>query len=118
MWDPGVIALMIPIVAIGGGIIAKIVQMWTNHEQEMARINSARQMQSGEYASSDIESLRQEIAMLRDTTTRYDLSVEQALQELRHRMGVVESRVAIPSKPQYAPPQATPEDQKVTLGNQ
>ena len=42
---------------------------------------------------SELRDLKQQMVDLRDTTTRYDLSFDAALQRLESRMGTVEERM-------------------------
>ncbi len=90
--DPGTLALMIPIVAIVGGISAGIFKMYTEHQERLAalRVQSGGRVDTG--VTDAVEALRVEVAQLRDTSTRYDMSLQHSLEELQHRVGVVESR--------------------------
>jgi TolA-binding protein len=101
--DVASLGVMIPIVAIVMGIGSGMLKMWTNHQQEMARIRSASRAQVGEAAQGQFEDLRRELMALRDTTTQYDMSVEKALEEIRHRLTVVEGRTGASYRPVVAP---------------
>ena len=67
-----------------------IVSIVTQHKQRMAQLERDKSMK-GE-SSSEVALLREEIAKLRDTTTKYDISVEHAMQELSQRLAIVERR--------------------------
>lgn len=78
------------IVAGMGTIIAAIVigvRSWMR--VELAKSESHKSV-SRETLSA-VESLRKEVEQLRDTTTRYDLSFDTALQRLEARVGHLES---------------------------
>jgi TolA-binding protein len=90
--DPGVIGVFIPIVAIVMGIGIGMLKIWSKHQLQMATIRSTTRVELDQTAQSQFDELRNEIAQLRDTTTKYDMSVEHALQEVRHRLATLESR--------------------------
>jgi hypothetical protein len=78
------------IIAGMGTIIAAIVigvRSWVR--VELAKSESQRGVNRETLAA--VESLRKEVEQLRDTTTRYDLSFDTALQRLEARMGHLES---------------------------
>ena len=78
------------IIAGMGTIIAGIVigvRSWMR--VELAKSES--QKKSGRETLDAVESLRKEVEQLRDTTTRYDLSFDTALQRLEARVGHLES---------------------------
>jgi hypothetical protein len=62
---------------------------WSRHKERMAALMQPR---SDMRSSAEIESLKQEIASLRDTTTQYDMSVEHRLTEIQHRLDNIEGR--------------------------
>ena len=64
-------------------------------------------MQSGAQGNSvvveEMQKLKQQVAELRDTTTRYDISFDAALQRIESRVGHLENKVsAIEQAPQQA----------------
>ena len=81
------VCAIVGIVAVFGMPIW-ITALIVRHRQRMAEIAEARA--SGGVSAMEIARLGEEIAQLRDTTTKYDLSVENALQELGRRLEVVE----------------------------
>jgi hypothetical protein len=66
--------------------------MWTRHEQEMARIRASQGVEMNQTIQKQFDDMRNEIFQLRDTTTKYDLSVEQSMQELGRRITAVEGK--------------------------
>jgi hypothetical protein len=90
--DPGVIASLVPIVAIVGGISAGIIKRYLGYKERELELR----FQSGQAADSDlarqIQELRKEIAQLRDTSTAYDLSIDHQLQDLEHRVHFIEDK--------------------------
>ncbi len=106
--------ILVPIVAIVGGIASGMLRMWTKHQQEMARINASRQTQNGQFSSSELETLRQEIAQLREVTTQYDMSVDRTLHETQQRLTNLESKLRATN----SIPAATSEEQpqRISMG--
>lgn len=95
----GTLALMIPILAVGGWIIPVTVKSVLKSQERRLEL----QMQQGqnEAAAQQIDALRQEVAALRDTSTQFDVSLEHNVQRLEDRMGRVEIKTA---SAQAAPP--------------
>ena len=100
------VGIFVPIAAIVMGVGAGMLRIWTRHQQEMAQIRSTQQVQSNSAESANFEALRRELAQLRDTTTQYDMSVENALGEIKQRLENVESKTQTPyrSPTQDEPP--------------
>ena len=80
------------------------------------------QMHSGQ-TSSEISALRQEIVQLRETTTRFDMSVESSMTEMQRRLSRLEaaqntatSAASAPASPPIALP--APEIQSIAAGRQ
>jgi hypothetical protein len=64
-------------------------------------------------SKGEIAALREELAQLRDTTTKFDMSVESTLTEIQHRL----SRLEAAQRP--TPTTSSPEDvQSVAAGRQ
>ena len=57
-----------------------------------------KQKDNAKEKASDVEELRAELMRLRDTTTRYDLSVESALTEMARRLTAVEQKTGLPAQ--------------------
>jgi hypothetical protein len=86
---PEILALMIPIVALCIPIVAIV----TAHQRKLIemRMGSA-QFDRG--LAEEVRKLQEQVAELRDTTTRYDLSFDTALQRIEGRVSAVEQNVA------------------------
>ncbi len=101
----GVIALSIPIVAIGAGIVKSIL----NSLERQTEMRLRAQQGTNEATAQQIAALKQEVAALRDTSTQFDVSLEQSVQRLEERMGRMETRAAS----QAAPPSLGEEVQRL-----
>jgi len=100
---PDELVFLVPIVAIVMVFLRKMMKDKQNHELSLAQIRSLQQSASSS-SPNDFESLRRELAALRDTTTQYDLSIQHLLENLETRIAAVESKVAsvCPDKPGQA----------------
>jgi hypothetical protein len=85
------LALMIPII----GVTIPVVAIWTRHKEKMAeikaRIGSGNAAANTELAQA-VNDLRQEVASLRETSTRFDMAFDAAITRLEDRMDRVETR--------------------------
>jgi hypothetical protein len=86
-WIVGLVAVFL---IFGGG---HIVSEWLKGEQEIRRLKVQRAQGNvnGDTLRA-IEDLRKEVAELRDTTTRFDMSFDAAITHLEQRMDRVEQR--------------------------
>lgn len=81
---------LIPIV----GVICLIgLPAWFRHQQKMMELRMKSQQQVDQNLASELREIKNQMAELRDTTTRYDMSFDSALQRLENRMGSVEQRL-------------------------
>lgn len=82
---------LIPLVAIvfGTGMIVSVVGLAMHHHRKLLEMKQRGSIQAAR-PDAEIEKLRAEIAELRETTTRYDLSFDTALQRIEGRLEVVE----------------------------
>lgn len=77
-----------------------ISAIWMHHQREMAKIKSARgDGDKGDVKGSaevvrELQAMRQEMALLRDTTTKFDMSFDAALSRLEQRMDKAEENIA------------------------
>lgn len=76
----------------GTGMITAIVYMGLSTWKKVVTIQAEAQVKSATTAHDEVESLRRELAELRDTATRYDLSFDAALQRMESRVGHLEQR--------------------------
>src|SRR5579884_4258306 len=87
------IVLLIPIVAIVGGITNSIVKNILRHSERKMEITAQWKVHGGAGAlRAEIAALRDELARLRDTSTQYDISIQHMLEELHQRVAFLESR--------------------------
>ena len=87
------IVLVLMVFGIGG------LAIYFEHVQKMAKIKA--ESGGGGELTDTLESIRREIAELRDTTTRYDMSFDSALQRLEGRVGNLEQASRqIPASPE------------------
>ena len=82
--------IVVTIIALAG-LIAGIVAMALNYVKQMERIKRQPVATNSDIAQA-IEALRKEVADLRDTSTRYDVSFDTALQRMESRIAAVERR--------------------------
>jgi hypothetical protein len=87
----------------GIGILAIVLE----YMKKMETIKMGIRQEGSKEVMTAIESLRQEVAELRDTTTRYDLSFDTALQRMESRIGHLET--------QQRNQQATAQDNQASL---
>ncbi len=95
--------MLVPVTAIAGGICASMVKKSQQHREEMARLQFGQRTSLDDNSHSELNTLRQELAALRDTTTQYDMSVERNMHEVLQRLQALEAKNA-----PYRAAQATP----------
>jgi septal ring factor EnvC (AmiA/AmiB activator) len=78
-----ILALAIPILALSIPIVALL----TRYQIERAKILASRD-------TTSTAELRKMLEELRETTTQYDLALDQTLQRIERRLGDLENRVA------------------------
>lgn len=71
-------------------MIISLVAMKNKHKLEEMKI--LRGHSAGNDVTAEIRQLQQQINELRDTTTRYDMSFDAALQRLESRVGHIETQ--------------------------
>ncbi|MBC8138891.1 MAG: hypothetical protein H8F28_23695 [Fibrella sp.] len=96
--EPGVLALMIPLSAIGTGALA----IYLAHVRKLAEIkartgvvenrNTANNGNVSGDVRAELQALREEVAKLRDTSTKFDLSFDAGLTRLEDRVARVEEQ--------------------------
>jgi hypothetical protein len=79
--------VLVAAMAFGIGFFAIVME----HFQKMAKIRGDQQVRGSREVMEAIDSLRREVAELRETTTKYDVSFDMALQRLENRVAHVES---------------------------
>ncbi len=93
------LALMIPILAVGGWIIPVTVKSVLKSQERRLELQMQAQQGRNEAAAQQIAALRQEIAEMRDTSTQFDMSLEHNVQRLEERLGRVETKTARATQP-------------------
>jgi hypothetical protein len=93
--DPAIVGELIPISAIVLGIGAGIVKTITNSQERRLEMRLRLQQGQSDAVTQQIAALRQEIAALRDTSTQFDVSLEQSVQRLDDRLGRLETKSAV-----------------------
>ena len=81
---------MVAVVCIFGWPVIKIL---TNHHARILEMKLRLPEQSGNAVLSELRELKEQMNELRDTTTRYDISFDAALQRMESRMTNVEQRI-------------------------
>jgi FtsZ-interacting cell division protein ZipA len=106
----GEIAVFIPIVAL----FVPIVAIWTKHKERMEGIRTQQGATTtvavDESLRAEVAALKEQVLALRDTTTKFDLSFDAALDGMEERMKRVEERQLTQSY------QTSDDAQKLTLG--
>ncbi|MFM7320498.1 MAG: hypothetical protein ACKO5K_03105 [Armatimonadota bacterium] len=89
--SPGVLALLIPIVALGLGAMGIL----TSHRERMAKLRLKANETSDGRLATEMKQLREELEALRAASTGFDLSFDQRLDRLEARTAGLESQSAI-----------------------
>ena len=87
---PEHLALLIPITALCIPIVAII----TSHQRKLAEIKARGVSGLSAEIREELNELKQQIASLRETTTRFDMSFDAALTRLESRVDDVDERTA------------------------
>lgn len=90
--DPAIVGELIPISAIVLGIGAGIVKTITNSQEKRLEMRLRLQQGQSDAVTQQIAALRAEIAALRDTSTQFDVSLEQSVQRLEDRLSRLETK--------------------------
>lgn len=96
--DAGILALMIPLAGIGTGALA----IYLAHVRKIAEIKARMGVVENRNAAgnnnvsgdvrAELQALREEVAKLRDTSTKFDLSFDAGLTRLEDRVARVEGQ--------------------------
>lgn len=86
----GELIALVAVVCIFGTPLFAVI---ANHRQKLAEIQSKGQSTDSALAA-EIRALKQQVEELRDTTTKYDMSFDTALQRIESRVSNVEKKVA------------------------
>jgi|GEM_PF-805787 hypothetical protein len=75
---------MIAVALIFGGI--PITAMLTYHQRKLAEIKARISNTGSEEVRQELKAIREEVAQLRDTSTKFDMSFDAAITRLEQRM--------------------------------
>ena len=95
---PETAQLLMAITLIGGfaltGLILAIpfYAIWTYHKRKLEEIRAQKDVRVAEETGKAMDRLREEFRELRDTTTAYDVSLDNALQQLESRIENLEQK--------------------------
>jgi len=83
------------LMAMASGATCLVLITWlvTRHFQRLALLRQQAGREPNQEVREAIEQVKRQVAELRDTTTRYDLSFDSALQRIESRVGQLEARV-------------------------
>ncbi|MBV9849741.1 MAG: hypothetical protein JO250_08735 [Armatimonadetes bacterium] len=95
------------IFVFGGGIIRSVLHSW---ERRM-ELQAQRQQGQNDAVTQQLAALRAEVAGLRDTSTQFDMSLENSVQRLEERVSRIEARTA----PRIVPPATEEPSQQVGI---
>ena len=83
------LVFLIPIMALSIPIVAIIA----NYKHKAKELEMKGGGSGGANLANELREMKAQIAELRDTTTRYDMSFDSALQRIESRVGNLETRV-------------------------
>src|SRR5262245_15017819 len=69
-----------------------LLAIWTSHRRKMLELQLRLRNEGSSSLHAEMEAMRHEIRSLRETTMRYDLSFDTALQRLEQRVEGIERR--------------------------
>lgn len=92
MPDAGQMALMIPMIAVFIPIAAIIAKHRERLEEIRSRGRETKTVMGDESLRAEVSALKEQMMALRDTTTKFDLSFDGALDTMEARMKRMEER--------------------------
>ncbi len=78
----------------GPAVIIPVTAMVLKHRKEMARMELERRAVANQELIAQIEALRRELAELRRTSTEYDMSLQDNLENLQERVRTLEQQLS------------------------
>ncbi|HVK06101.1 MAG TPA: hypothetical protein VM490_21710 [Armatimonadaceae bacterium] len=104
---------MIPLAGIATGALA----IFLSHQRGLAKIKAQSQNNVSESVRAELDEMRRQMAELRDTTTKFDISFDAAISRLEDRVDRVEAgqAAAEPSRT-YGTPTADTGTNTLTQG--
>lgn len=107
-WEELFLFCSVPIV---GGVCCAMAGIFTHHRRKMEEMRQKEKRQIGVDIQAEFEKLRGEIRDLRDVSMQYDLSFDNALQQMEHRLAHLE-------RPQYGQQHSAAPTENVLRGGQ
>jgi hypothetical protein len=104
-------------VAICGAVLVfgiPLSAVWTSHFRKLAEIKARQQTNISDETRAQLAAIRDEMAALRDTTTKFDMSFDAALSRLEQRVDRIEER----DLPRHTVTPVAPENENVVLRQQ
>jgi hypothetical protein len=83
---------VVAIIAISCTFGTVFMGMVFHHARKLAELKSRMSQGSNEDVVKEIRDLKKQVEDLRDTTTRYDMSFDTALQRIEGRVGSLEAK--------------------------
>lgn len=105
------------LVAVVGTVMVfgiPISAIWTTHYRKLAEIKARQQGDVSAETRAQLSAIREEMAALRDTTTKFDMSFDAALSRLEQRVDRIDER----ELPRHTVRTAASENEKVVLQSQ
>jgi hypothetical protein len=84
--------VLVTIASVGFVFGIPLMAIWTSHVRKLAEIKASGTKSNDNSLRAEVEALRAEVASLRDTTTKFDLSFDSQLTQLETRMERSESQ--------------------------
>ena len=90
------VAISLPVIAILGGFSVAITAILTKAAARRHELELTHKQIATSAKDAEIKALREELAAFKDTSTQYDMTIEQAFQRIEHRITRLE-------QPEYRP---------------
>lgn len=87
-----IVALTAIVCIFGPALFIPITAMVLKHRKEMLKMELEKRRLSNQALEQQIETLRAEIAALRETSTQYDMSLQANLESLHERVRALEEQ--------------------------
>jgi sensor domain CHASE-containing protein len=101
--DEAVLVLLIPLVVATLIFGIPIVAILTHHHRKVLEMKLRLKQEMDQSVRMELQSIRNQIQQLRDTTTQYDMSFDTALQRLESRVSHLETRSNTYAEPPIQP---------------
>ena len=123
--DHSMFFVLIPVVAILGGLGKSIVETIVQSAERRHQMSLAAKQNPIQSSSSEFSALRAELTSYKDASTQYDMSLDHVLQRIEHRLDRLEGlmnandglKTGVSDKengsPRYMPPAGVQEDEQV-----